>query len=489
MKQSSKSVKKTSFASDVLKLVSGTAFAQGLTICASPFLTRLYGPEAFGTLALFVSITSIIGAIACLRYELAIMLPESDEEAANLLGVSLCFVVLISILTVPMVWLGKPIIPGLLKAPQLAAYLWLVPPMVFFSGTLLAFNYWNSRRKYFGRLSLARIFQSVTTTITQLGSGYIGYGNGGSLIGASVAGFTMSSLALAGQIWREDSHLLRQNINWYGIRQALKRYSKFPLYDTWASLLNIISWQLPTLLLSNFFSASVVGYYALAFRLMSLPMNFIGRSIGQVFFQRASVAKSNGKLAEVVEETFSHLVKVSMFPILILTLTGQDIFVLAFGEQWRESGIYVQILGGWSFFWFIASPISTLFTVLERQQDLLYIQTGIFISRLLSLSIGGYFFNEKLALALFSISGIFLYGYKASFAIYISGVKISVIFQKVLSELLLFIPVGILLISMYSIKVSTVIIVIINSLILIIYYLYLLLNKKLKIKHSKDNNC
>ncbi len=119
MKQSSKSVKKTSFASDVLKLVSGTAFAQGLTICASPFLTRLYGPEAFGTLALFVSITSIIGAIACLRYELAIMLPESDEEAANLLGVSLCFVVLISILTVPMVWLGRPIIPDLLKvSPQ-----------------------------------------------------------------------------------------------------------------------------------------------------------------------------------------------------------------------------------------------------------------------------------------------------------------------------------------------------------------------------------
>ena len=361
--------------------------------------------------------------------------------------------------------------------------------MIFFSGALLAFNYWNSRKKHFGRLSVARVFQSVTTTSTQLGSGYIGYGNGGSLIGASVAGFTMSSLALAGQIWREDSHLLRQNINWFGIRQALKRYSKFPLYDTWASLLNIISWQLPTLLLSNFFSASVVGYYALAFRLISLPMNFIGRSIGQVFFQRASVAKSSGKLAEVVEETFSHLVKVSMFPILILTLTGQDIFVLAFGEQWRESGIYVQILGGWSFFWFIASPISTLFTVLERQQDLLYIQTGIFISRLLSLSIGGYFFNEKLALALFSISGIFLYGYKASFAIYISGVKISVIFQKVLSELLLFIPVGILLISMYSIKVSTVIIVIINSLILIIYYLYLLLNKKLKIKHSKDNNC
>ncbi len=440
MKQSSKKVKKTSFANDVLKLVSGSVFAQGLTILASPLLTRLYYPEAFGTFTLFTSISSIIGAIACLRYELAIMLPESDEEAANLLGASLCFVVLVSILSIPIIWLGRPIILDLLKAPQLAGYLWLVPLMVFLSGVFLALNYWNSRTKHFGRLSIARVFQSITTTSTQLGSGYIGYGNGGSLIGASIAGFTMSSLALGGQIWRDDSHLLRQSINWRAMKQGIRRYSKFPLYDTWASLLNITSWQLPALLLSTFFGASVVGYYALAFRLMSLPMNFIGRSIGQVFFQRASVAKSNGKLAEVVEETFSHLVKVSMFPILILTLTGQDIFVLAFGEQWRESGTYVQILGAWSFFWFISSPLSTLFTVLERQKDFLYIQIGIFISRLLSLLIGGYVGNEKLAIALFSLSGVLLYGYLNILIFNLSGISIGSILYRLFVIFLLTLP-------------------------------------------------
>ena len=55
----------------------------------APVLTRLYGPEAFGFLALFTSITSIIGVVACMRCELAIMLPKTDEEAANLLGLSL----------------------------------------------------------------------------------------------------------------------------------------------------------------------------------------------------------------------------------------------------------------------------------------------------------------------------------------------------------------------------------------------------------------
>ena len=56
--------KENSFGKDVLKLVSGTAVAQVLSILAAPILTRLYAPEAFGVLALFVSITSIINVIA-----------------------------------------------------------------------------------------------------------------------------------------------------------------------------------------------------------------------------------------------------------------------------------------------------------------------------------------------------------------------------------------------------------------------------------------
>ena len=85
----------SSFATDVLKLVTGTTFAQIIAILASPLLTRLYGPEAFGFLALFTSITSIIGVIACMRYEMAIMLPKTDEEAANLPGLCLLCVAVI----------------------------------------------------------------------------------------------------------------------------------------------------------------------------------------------------------------------------------------------------------------------------------------------------------------------------------------------------------------------------------------------------------
>jgi O-antigen/teichoic acid export membrane protein len=101
-------MRRSSFAGDVLKLVSGTVFAQVLSILASPFLTRLFAPEAYGVLALFTSVTSILGVIVCLRYELSIM-PERDKDAANLLGVSLIFALLISMLTVPTICGGRHI--------------------------------------------------------------------------------------------------------------------------------------------------------------------------------------------------------------------------------------------------------------------------------------------------------------------------------------------------------------------------------------------
>ncbi|MBK1988485.1 oligosaccharide flippase family protein [Sphaerospermopsis aphanizomenoides BCCUSP55] len=404
--QSSRSAKKTSFAGDVLKLVSGTAFAQVLTILASPFLTRLYGPEAFGKLAIFLSVTSIIGVIICFRYELAIMLPETDEEAANLLGLSLVFVVLISVLTIPIVWLGQSVLLELLKDPTLSRFLCLVPPMVFFSGMAQALNYWNSRTKYFGRLSMARVCQSVTTTGIQLGSGYTGYATGGTLIVASVVGLAMSTLILGGQIWHDDGKFLRTSINWNRMLAGLRRYSKFPIYGIWSALFNTISFQLPVLMLSNFFPSTVVGYYALSNRLLSLPMSIIGATFSQVFFQRATKAKSEGHIVEVFEVSLKYLLILGIFPFLALTLVGDDIFTVFLGKNWTEAGVYSQILALWIFLVFVGSPVQTLIEVLERQEIELFFNIFLLISRWLSLFIGGLFGNARFTLILFSMTGV-----------------------------------------------------------------------------------
>src|SRR5256885_405341 len=78
----------TAFARSVLTLASGTAAAQALLALSLPVLTRLYTPADYGALAVFSSTITVLLVLASLRFELAIPLPESDEDAASLLALS-----------------------------------------------------------------------------------------------------------------------------------------------------------------------------------------------------------------------------------------------------------------------------------------------------------------------------------------------------------------------------------------------------------------
>jgi lipopolysaccharide exporter len=173
--------------------------------------------------------------------------------------------------------------------------------------------------------------------------------------------------------------------------------------------LNSFSWQLPTFFLSTYFTTTIVGYYALGMMALQFPMNLIGSAISQVFFQRAARAAFDGTLSDVVEDTFLHLVMIGIYPILLLSLIGEDIFIVLFGVQWSEAGIYVQILAIWIFFVFITSPISTLFSVLEKQRVFLLFTVLLFSSRALALILGGKSGNVIYTLIIFSLVGVLGY--------------------------------------------------------------------------------
>ncbi|AGB49414.1 membrane protein involved in the export of O-antigen and teichoic acid [Methanomethylovorans hollandica DSM 15978] len=466
--------KKKSFAADVLTLVGGTTFAQIVTILASPVLARLYTPEEFGTWALLISITMILGIIACLRYEFSIMLPDSDEEAVNLLGLSLSIVFVITAITILPIYFFKNEIALMLNSPQLGDYLWMIPLFIFVNGIFQALNYWNSRTKHFKRLSFAQVSRSLSTTGTQIVSGLIRYPLTGGLIVGNLVGNIISTLTLGGQIWRDDKNFIRANLHPQKFIQGLKRYKKFPLIDTWSALLNSISWQLPAFLLAFYFSPAVVGFYSIGFRILQMPMSFIGSSLSQVFFQRASVANSQGGLDTLVETVFKVLVIVGLFPILTLAFVGSDVFSVIFGSSWAEAGVYAQILSIWAFVWFLSHPLSSIYVVMEKQQFGLKFNIFNLITRLLSLVIGGMMGSARMALFLFALSGTFVYGYLCYKMLSYSRVKMSHVRNIILSELLLFSPVGAILFILKYFEINQYLIVGISGLFIVLYYIYVI---------------
>ncbi|PWR73087.1 lipopolysaccharide biosynthesis protein [Methanospirillum stamsii] len=463
-----------SFVSDVAKIVSGTMFAQILIFLSSPIITRLYGPEAFGILSIFTSITVIIDVIACLSLQYAILLPDQEEEAVNLLGACILIAISISMITVPVFIFGSDLIVFLLGAPELKPYLIFIPPFVLISGFFIALNHWNTRTRHFGRLSIAQITQSFVATGTRLGAGFAGFATGGSLIGAYFLGTLVSTTTLGLQIYRDDHNLIKKSISWHGMISALRRYKKFPIMDSWSRLLNAISWQLPIFLLTAFFSPQIAGFYSLGFMVFQMPMDLIGRSIGKVFFQRASVAHLDGTLSILVEHVFRVLVMIGMFPVLVVIILGPGLFALIFGKIWYVAGLYTQILAPWAFVWFISSPLSSIWAVMEKQEFGLKFTSLNLVTRFLSLMVGAVLQSPIIALLLFSISGFFVYGYLNVKMMLLSGVQAVQINRIIFADIKLCVPLMIILIGLMIQGIDILFLLIISIIYGVLYYSHII---------------
>ncbi len=400
-----------SFIKNVLTLMTGTVFAQVLLVLLAPILTRLYDPEAFGVFSLYTSIVGFLTVIACLRYERAIVLPEKDKDAANLLGLSMliCFTIAVTTIILVAVW-GQNI-TNLLGSPGLAFWLWFLPLSVIGAGGFLAFNYWSTRRKQFKRLAFRQVTYSSVMLFAQIGSGMIWHPGAGGLISGHIVGQLAATGRLAWQIFRDEGWEILSSISRHSMKHVLCRYRRFPLYDTWSGLLNTASGLLPALLLAYFFNPVIVGFYALGQRVLALPMGVIGSAVAQAFFPRATEARRAGELDRVTRDMFKGLLDFGAVPIILIAIVAPELFSLVFGIEWYTAGEYVRWLSIWCLFQFISSPISTVYFVLERQRALLFFNITLLSMGLLALVTGGMQRNALLTIKLLGLSGVIMYIY------------------------------------------------------------------------------
>ena len=405
---------KKSFGRDVGKLVSGTVVAQAVALCLTPIITRIFGPETYGVAAVFTSIVSVIVVIACMRYELAILLPKDDKDAGAVFLLCLLILGCISLLCIPLIVFFGDLIAGLLGNETVTDYLFLVPVAVFIDGLYLALRYWNTRRKRFVTQAATQAMQSISGNGLKLGFGVTGFTIPGSLIIGDLVGKGIGTFVLFLQAARTDFKLIVSSFSLKNICCQMFRFKKFPLFDTWSAFINTLSWQMPVLLLTGFFSPAVAGFYTLGFQMTQAPLSLIGSSISQVFFQRLSVAKHDGNIGEITTDICSLVFLITVFPCLLLLVVGGDLFSLVFGSEWQEAGVFAQILSLWIMIWFVSSIISPVISVLEIQGFGVMTSAANLITRSLSLVIGGLVGSVYVGLWLFSLTGILV----ASYCIY-----------------------------------------------------------------------
>ncbi|MET4694688.1 oligosaccharide flippase family protein [Endozoicomonas lisbonensis] len=405
------------FMKNVLTLMGGTVAAQAIPVLISPLLTRLYSPEQFGMWALYMSITLVFGVVANGRYELAIMLPESKIKANDLFWLS-CFIsIILALMVCVLLIVFKDIITGFISKPILFYWLYYLPVSILLIGFWQALSNYHNRKKNYKIMAKGRFVQAITNAVVALSFGIydIEYG--------LIASVILSQLAIVVVLLYRAK--LSRPSSIIGMKDVAVRYKSFPKYDVWSALLNTLSVQLPVLLLSLYFNSILVGQYALAHRVLNLPISVMGAAVAQVFFQKAARLKNDKLLfSNLIINTYLKLLITGAACMSIITFYGESIFSMAFGGDWQKSGEFARYLSVWLLFVFSASPISNLYTILEKQKYGLAVNVIFFIARALSIvipSVSGWPIDH--VVLSFALTGMLLWVAQSYIILILSGVS------------------------------------------------------------------
>lgn len=404
------------FVRGVIVLGGGTAGSQVILLLTAPLLTRLYSAEDFGLLAVFMAILSSLSAVSSLRYELAIPIAEDEQEAVHIVVLAFLITFGVSLIVFFGVVFFRDSIAITLNVPDLASYLWLLPLSLLLLSSYQIFNYWAIRVKAFSAIARTKLTQSVASIIVKIGGAPFGPL---ALIFGEVVGQVAGTTSLGTLAIRHRWHSFRV-VRSHQIRTTAHRHRKFPMFATWGGLLNTVGTQLPPVLFAALFNPAAAGIYALANRVLSLPMNLVGQAIGNVFLAKAADARRDGTVHLLVAQVHEKLAHIAMPPALVLAIIGPDLFVWVFGAEWREAGVFAQLMVPMLYFQFILSPISTLFSVLDKQGQGMVLQGVMVITRSSTLVIGAWLGDVRLAVTLFAIGSAASY-----FAFLVWVIKIS----------------------------------------------------------------
>lgn len=403
----------------VLALVGGTTIAQGLNFLFSPIQTRLFSPEVFGELSVFTSITGIIGIIICLSYDQGIVLPKEEDEGFSILKLSWLFAFIVSLISFILFSVFNKRIYSLFNATALTNYWYYVPITLFLTGIIQAANYWLIRKERFTILSYNKVLPLLALNLVSIGLGFAG----NKALGARLFSILVSSLVNIVVIFSvivKDLQV-KERIR-YKKSALIVKYKNFLLYDIWSNLINNLSWMLVPILLNSYFGSFVAGQYSISLKVIQLPASIIGASIGQVFLKTASQKKHTNELYSytmlMVKKLFIYTIPFA----IILAVFGKTLFEFIFGEKWGAAGLYTQILALWAVVWFVASPISNVVIILQKQYFSLFTSFINLITRIVSLLIGRYFNSVIIGLVLFSVSGFIVYGISLFFCIYLAKI-------------------------------------------------------------------
>lgn len=355
------------FVKNAATLISGTAIAQVITLLTAPVLTRIYTPENYGLLGLYIMVTTVVGTLATLQYNNIILITKDEAEAEKALVLCILLSVFFALILLVLVLILGNYFSLWLKNPGFSKWLYLAPVSVFFTGWSNAFTYYANRHKLYKLLTVNRIISATLVPVVSIGLGLLLNGPFGLFAGLVISQVIPAILLSNHFLWKRN---IKLDFSIAKVKYLLKKYKSFPLYSLPSEFINNLINQLPVLLIGRYYTPAIVGFYNLSGRILGMPIQLVSTAVGEVFRQKAAHDyHEKGNCVSAFKRTFLASFALSIIPFLTILFFGPVLFSFFFGAKWTEAGIISQVLMPLFMLRFTVSPLSYLFIIAGRQRE------------------------------------------------------------------------------------------------------------------------
>ena len=375
------------FLRHVAALMTGAVVAQAVPILLSPVLTRIYNPEDFAAFALFMAVNAVISVVAAARYEQAILLPASEDDALNVVALSLMVLGGVCVVLSVLIGFSYSLPDGWIRTLH-GEWLFLLPVAVLATTSFQILSQWNNRCGRFSQLAMSRATQGTSAGVAQCGLGYAGLHQFGLIwgwLGGQVLGCAMLVRANL-QSLLTGAHRIDRN----RLKANAGTYRRFPLLSTWGSLFDSGGTMMPLFIISHTFSAAITGWFSFTLRVLAMPLFLISNAIAQVLHQR--IARLNNEDASqilpYVLRAAAVLTLIAIPFVITLSLYGEELFTFVFGASWAEAGRYAGLLSLAVGIRFIVSPLTVVLSLNHNVKACVQWQVLYFFSVTITLLLG-----------------------------------------------------------------------------------------------------
>jgi len=391
----------------VLKLISGTTVAQAIPFLLMFVLTRYYSPADFTVLENFMVFIEILVVTATFKYEFAIMQPKKNEDAVQLVYLVLLLSLSVSIFYTIIGYFFGDSLGTVISIPGFADFAPWIGTGVFLYSLHLAFNYWFSRNKKYGMLATTKVIETSTAESSKLGWAFFKISNYGLIIGFLIGRLSMGLYYLINFL--KSPIVKTNNPNRERINELAKEYDKYPRFTFWGSLLGRTTAWGHVFLFTIYFEP-IVGFIALARRLLFAPLNIISTSYSQVFYQRVSNIEDGVTLMKVYKNSLKPLLAISFAVVAIVLVLPDGTIDFLLGNKWKGTQPYVEILVFWFVINFVSTSVSFINLHLGKQKQMLYLDLIHAVLAFGSIFLGiGLGYNGIETLRLFTIAQALFY--------------------------------------------------------------------------------